>query len=134
MVEFLASLAGVLGFVFSIALFLLTRWERRQRVVIELECSDLKQFSQHLEDFKCEDTENYDSAVVLIRVEIALFQNSFEQLLGANELKPYMNEKDYWKTEIPLSVMFSERRGRKFIERNYFYFFYVSDFIHKKIN
>jgi len=62
-IELLAKIAGVLGLVLSIAVFLLTRWERRKRVIIELESGDASRFLQPGEEVIGE-----DEGTVVIRV------------------------------------------------------------------
>ena len=63
-VETLASVAGVLGFFISIATFILTRIERRKKVVVELYKDNYSQFCNTDEA----DLINDDDEIIKIRV------------------------------------------------------------------
>jgi hypothetical protein len=51
----LTEIAGVLGFIFSIFIFVLTRWERKRRLVIQLEGGDALRFRDELDFEEPED-------------------------------------------------------------------------------
>lgn len=68
----------------------------------------------------------------LASFEVAVFKESFEHLLGREELKSCVNTEQYQKTIIPVSAEFRELNGRKFTSKGYYYLFYVSDIVRWK--
>jgi hypothetical protein len=59
----LVDITGVLGFVLSIGVFVLTRWERKRNLVLQLESADYSRFSDELGVLNDD-----DSSVVILRV------------------------------------------------------------------
>ncbi|UCC80373.1 MAG: hypothetical protein JSW64_03145 [Candidatus Zixiibacteriota bacterium] len=57
------DILGILGFIFSILIFVLTRWERRKQLVINLYCDHLRKFRD--EFIKSTDSDPEESFIVI---------------------------------------------------------------------
>jgi hypothetical protein len=162
-------IVAALGFLLSIFVLILTRWERRSTIVIHM-------FRCFSDRFGSEVVNDSEESIELIGIrvinpgvksiildsegfeiqgngkkisrfdtdwlgidkiphplnpgtscEVAIFTDAFEEILGREELKKYMNMDDYEKCIIPIDISVKLSNGRIFSARQY-YNFYVSDF------
>jgi len=168
-IKTISSIFGVLGFFISIATFILTRIERRKKLLVELYVGDTSEYKEKYASFNDEDF----AEVIKIRVtniggqpvvinpesfkiiaqdnallvqqcdwfglqkipsplncgsscEVALYTESFIDLLGFKNLDQYCNTKDSMKTVVPLYVSVKDHAGNNFFTKNFKYFYYVN--------
>ena len=89
------DILGTLGFVLSVIVFVLTRWERRKTLALDLECVTSKKFGEEAGDG--------DDMMIILRVinvgarAIAIDKNSFEIVGPEKNVRTY--ETDWFGLE-----------------------------------